>query len=96
MTINDLFNTLDFSSYDKIVVHWPMMVDDGRDEDYHAVTFDYAEPFQELFGNIRIMTMSETSDINGGDASLFINTDPKDGIVIHIYLNREDIVHADT
>lgn len=94
MTINDLFNTLDFSSYDKIVVHWPM-VDNVQDDDYHAITFDYAEPLQELFGNIRIMTMSETQDINGGDASLFININPNDGTVIHIYLNREDVVHND-
>ena len=92
MTINDLFSTLDFSSYDKIVVHWPM-IGDGREEDYHTVSFDYSEPLQELFGNVKIMTMDETHDIDGGDASLFINTDPKDGIVIHIYLNREDVVH---
>ena len=91
MTINDLFNTLDFSSYDKIVLHWAM-IDDGRDRDYHAISFDYAEPLQELFGDVRIMTMNETSDFDGGDASLFINTDPKDGIVIHIYLTREDVI----
>ena len=43
------------------------------------------------------MTMSETSEHDGGDASLFINTDPKDGrIVIHIYLKREDVVRANT
>ena len=90
MTINDLFNTLDFSSYDKIVVHWPMV--DNKD-DYHTVSFEYSEPLQELFGRISIMTMNETCKVDGGDASLFINTDPKDGIVIHIYLNREDVVH---
>ena len=95
MTINDLFNTLDVSSYDKIVVHWPMIAD-GREADYHAITFDYAEPLQELFGDVCIMTMLETQDTDGGDASLFINTDPHDGIVVHIYLNREDVVHADT
>ena len=94
MTINDLFETLDFSSYDKIVVHWPM-AGDGRDAEFHAISFDYAEPLQELFGDTRIMTMSETQDVDGGDASLFINTDPKDGIVIHIYLNRVDVVRAE-
>ena len=93
MTINDLFETLDFSSYDKIVVHWPMIGDD-RDGDFHAISFDYAEPLQELFGDTRIMTMCETHNIDGGDASLFINTDPKDGIVIHIYLNRNDVVRV--
>ena len=95
MTINDLFNTLDFASYDKIIVHWPMIAD-GRDMDYHSISFDYAEPLQELFGDVHIMTMEETQNIDGGDASLFVNMDPKDGIVIHIYLNREDVVHADT
>lgn len=95
MTINNLFNTLDYSSYDKIVVHWPM-IDDGRDEEYHAISFDYAEPLQELFGNINIMTMEETQNNDGGDASLFINLDNQDGVVVHIYLNREDVIHADT
>lgn len=94
MTINDLFETLDFSSYDKIVVHWPM-TGDGRDAEFHAISFDYAEPLQELFGDVNIMTMQETADADGGDASLFINTDPKDGIVIHIYLNRDDVVRAE-
>ena len=93
MTINDLFNTLDYSSYDKIIVHWPM-IDDGRDADFHAISFDYAEPLRELFGNINIMTMAETQDHDGGDASLFISKDPNNDIVIHIYLNREDVVHA--
>ena len=95
MTINNLFNTLDYSSYDKIVVHWPM-IDDGRDEEYHAISFDYAEPLQELFGDINIMTMKETQNNDGGDASLFINLDNQDGVVVHIYLNREDVIHADT
>lgn len=93
MTINDLFNTLDFSSYDKIVLHWGMIKGDGRDDEYHDVSFSYAEPLQELFGDVHIMTMEETQNTDGGDASLFIYTDPKDGIVIHIYLNREDVVH---
>ena len=92
MTINDLFNTLDFSSYDKIVVHWPM-VDDGQGDEFHAISFDYAEPLQELFGNVRIMTMEETQNNDGGDASLFINYNTQDGITVHIYLNREDVVH---
>ena len=95
MTINDLFKTLDFSSYDKIIVHWPM-VDDGRGADYNDISFDYPEPLQELFGNVKIMTMAETQETDGGDASLFINTDPHNGIVIHIYLKREDVVRADT
>lgn len=95
MTINDLFNTLDFSSYSKIIVHWPMIADE-RDMDYHAISFDYAEPLQELFGDVHIMTMKETAEIDGGDASLFINTDHTGEIIIHIYLNREDVVNADT
>lgn len=94
MTINNLFETLDFSSYDKIVVHWPTSHEDGE---FNEISFDYAEPLQELFGDVNIMTMSETSEHDGGDASLFINTDPKeDEIVIHIYLKREDVVRADT
>lgn len=95
MTINDLFQTLDFASYDKIVVHWPM-VDDGRDDDYHAIAFDYAEPLQELFGNVHIMTMAETHAKDGGDASLFIHMNQEDGVVVHIYLNRKDVIHANT
>jgi hypothetical protein len=91
MTINELFETLDFSSYDKIVVHWPMMIGDGRDDEFHAISFDYAEPLQELFGDIHIMTMAETSEADGGDASLFINIE-NGNIVIHIYLERKDIV----
>lgn len=90
MTINDLFETLDFSSYDKIVVHWPM-VSDERNDDFHAISFDYAEPLQELFGNTHIMTMNETSEADGGDASLFINVE-SGNIVIHIYLERKDII----
>lgn len=93
MTINDLFHTLDFSSYDKIVVHWPM-VNDGRDTDFHAIQFEYAEPLQELFGDTYIMTMSETQATDGGDASLFIHIDKNDGVVIHIYLKREDILRS--
>lgn len=89
MTINDLFNTLDYSSYDKIVVHWPMI---GRDEEFHAISFDYAEPLQELFGDVNIMTMEETHNNDGGDASLFLNVDIQNGAVVHIYLNREDVV----
>ena len=89
MTIRNLFETLDFSSYDKIVVHWPLA--EGDSSEFHDVEFAYSEPLIELFGNINIMTMSETSDTDGGDASLFINTD-KDGIVIHIYIKREDVV----
>ena len=94
MTINDLFNTLDFSSYSKIIVHWPTS---HEDDEFNEIFFDYAEPLQELFGDVNIMTMSETSEHDGGDASLFINTDPKDGrIIIHIYLKREDVVRVDT
>lgn len=95
MTIKHLFDTLDFSSYDQIYVHWPM-VNDNLEKEYHDIIFEYAEPLVELFGHIKIMTMSETSKYDGGDASLFINTDSKNGIVIHIYLKREDIIHADT
>ena len=91
MTINDLFETLDFSSYDKIVVHWPMMISDGRDDEFHAISFDYAEPLQELFGDTHIMTMKETSEADGGDASLFINVE-SGNIIIHIYLERKDII----
>lgn len=91
MTINDLFSTLDYSSYDKIIVHWPM-IQDGRDADYHSVSFEYAEPIVELWGKINIMTMHETQLHDGGDASLFIHVEP-DGVVIHIYLKREDVVH---
>ena len=93
MTIKELFDTLDFSSYDKIVVHWPTLHEDGE---FNEISFEYAEPLVELFGHIHIMTMEETQNTDGGDASLFVNTDPKDGIVIHIYLNREDVIHADT
>ena len=95
MTINDLFNTLDFSSYDKIIVHWPIIADE-KDMDYHAISFDYAEPLQELFGDVHIMTMKETAEIDGGDASLFVNTNQTGEIIIHIYLNREDVVNANT
>ena len=90
MTIENLFETLDFSSYDKIIVHWPTQSDDSGE--FNEVAFDLAEPLIELFGHLDIMTMSETSDYDGGDASLFINTDSKNGIVIHIYLKREDVV----
>ena len=93
MTINDLFNTLDFSSYDKIIVHWPTSHKDGE---FNEISFDYAEPLQELFGDTHIMTMQETQDTDGGDASLFINTDLKDRVVIHIYLKREDVIRANT
>lgn len=93
MTIKELFDTLDFSSYNKIVVHWPTL---HGDEEFNEISFEYAEPLMELFGHINIMTMNETSNYDGGDASLFINTDSKNGIVIHIYLKREDVVHADT
>lgn len=101
MTIKHLFETLDFSSYDQICVHWPMANDNqvannNQDKEYHDIIFEYAEPLVELFGHIYIMTMNETSDYDGGDASLFINTDSKNGIVIHIYLKREDVVHANT
>ena len=89
MTIKNLFDTLDFSSYDKIIVHWPIV--EGDASEFHDVEFTYAEPLVGLFGDVGIMTMSETSDMDGGDASLFINTD-KDGIVIHIYIKREDVV----
>lgn len=95
MTVKELFDTLDFSSYDKIVVHWPTSSSDNSEE-FNEVSFDYAEPLVELFGTLNIMTMNETSDYDGGDASLFINTDPKDGIVIHIYFKREDVVNAGT
>ena len=90
MTINDLFETLDFLSYDKIIVHWPM-INDGQGNDFHAISFDYAEPLQELFGDTHIMTMKETSEADGGDASLFINVE-SGNIVIHIYLERKDII----
>ena len=93
MTIKHLFETLDFNSYDKIIVHWPTSQEDSE---FNEVTFDLAEPLVELFGHINIMTMAETSDYDGGDSSLFINTESKSGIVIHIYLKREDVVHADT
>lgn len=89
MTIKNLFDTLDFSSYDKIVIHWP---NNCGDDEFNSVTFDYADPCIELFGNLNIMTMHETSDHDGGDASLFINIDKNDGVVIHIYLKREDVV----
>ena len=90
MTINDLFETLDFLSYDKIIVHWPMM-SDVPDNDFHAISFDYAKPLQELFGDTHIMTMKETEEADGGDASLFINVE-NGNIVIHIYLTRKDII----
>ena len=96
MTINDLFQTLDFSCYDEIIVHWPMMVDNGQEKDYHAISSKYAEPLQELFGDIHIMTMDETSNYDGGDASLFIHINQQDGVVIHIYLKREDVIHDNT
>lgn len=87
MTINDLFETLDFSSYNKIVVHWPMV----DNNDFHTISFDYAEPLQELFGDTHIMTMKKTAEADGGDASLFINVE-SGNIVIHIYLERKDIL----
>ena len=100
MTIKHLFNTLDFASYDQICVHWPMandnMANDNSDKEYHDIIFEYAEPLIELFGHINIMTIDETLDYDGGDASLFINTDSKSGIVIHIYLKREDVVRDNT
>ena len=95
MTIKHLFDTLDFTSYDQICIHWPM-TNDNQDKEYHDIIFEYAEPLIELFGHINIMTMDETSDYDGGDASLFIHTDSKSGIVIHIYLKREDVVNANT
>ena len=91
MTIKNLLDTLDFSSYDKIIVHWP---NDCGDNDFHSVTFDYSDPCIELFGNINIMTMKETSDHDGGDASLFIHVDKDDGVVVHIYITREDVVNG--
>lgn len=94
MTVKELFDTLDFSSYDKIVVHWPTSSSDNSGE-FNEVSFDYAEPLVELFGTLNIMTMNETSDYDGGDASLFINT-LSDSIIIHIYLKREDVVNAGT
>ena len=95
MTIKQLFDTLDFSSYDKIIVHWPMEdVSKDGEKDYHDVTFQYADPCIELFGHINIMTMEETSVYDGGDASLFMNTDVNNNIVVHIYIKREDVVRA--
>jgi hypothetical protein len=91
MTIKNLFDTLEFSCYDKIVVHWPC--EDGGD-DYNMVSFDFAEPCVELFGNINIMTITETSEHDGGDASLFIHADEHRNVEIHIYLKREDIVRS--
>jgi hypothetical protein len=92
MTIKNLFDTLDFSSYDKVIVRWPTSHEDGE---FNEVSFDFAEPLVELFGTLNIMTMNETSDYDSGDASLFINT-LSDQIVIHIYLKREDVVNAGT
>jgi hypothetical protein len=93
MTIKDLFDTLDFSSYDKIVVHWP--TSSNSDGEFNEVSFDFAEPLIELFGSLDIMTMDKTSEYDGGDASLFINT-LSGQIVIHIYLRREDVVRDNT
>lgn len=93
MTIKNLFDTLDYSSYDKIVVHWPTSSEESGE--FNEVSFDFAEPLVELFGTLNIMTMNETSDYDGGDASLFINT-LSDQIIIHIYLKREDVVNAGT
>ena len=90
MTIKHLFDTIDFSSYDKIVVHWPTA---DEDRDFHNICFEYAEPLIELFGHVEIMTMDETSAYDGGDASLFIGVEPEDKVVIHIYLKREDVIH---
>ena len=94
MTINDLFETLDFSSYDKIVVHWPWADQDESDatKEYHEITFDFADAVMDLFGHVHIMTMDETGQYDGGDGSLYIVSDSKDGIAIHIYLRREDII----
>lgn len=89
MTIKDLFETLDYSSYDGIIVHWPVNID--FDDDYHSVSFDYGDAVIDVFGDIEIMNMQETSEDNKGDASLFIRYE-KDRTNIHIYLKRTDIV----
>lgn len=91
MTIKNLFETLDYASYDTIFVHWP----DNTGSDFNVVTFDWADACIELLGDCNIMTIKETAEDDGGDASLFINTDQAGNVVIHIYLKREDVVRAD-
>jgi hypothetical protein len=90
MTIRDLFETLDFSSYDKIYVHWPM----ESDNDYNKVVFEYSDSIIEMFGPIHIKTMQETYAMDKGDASLFFSIENGEAIV-HIYLDREDVVRSE-
>jgi hypothetical protein len=92
MTIKDLFDTLDFSSYYRILLHWPILDDP---EEFHKVEFEYSEPLVELFGDVHIMTMDESHEYDGGDASFFITLDSENRILIHIYLRREDVFHDD-
>jgi hypothetical protein len=91
MTIKNLFETLDYTSYDKIFVHWP----DNTGSEFNVVTFDWADACIELLGDRNIMTINETSEHDGGDASLFINADQAGKVIVHIYLKREDVVRVD-
>ena len=93
MTINDLFETLEFSSYDKIVVHWPWADQDesATTKEYHEITFDFADAVMDLFGHVDIMTMDETGQYDGGDGSLYIDSDSKDGMMIQFYSPTEKV-----
>lgn len=84
MTVRDLFETLDYTSYDEIVVHWP---NENTDFDNHEVRSDFAESIVDLFGDIHIPTTAECYAENGDDAALFIHCDKDGKIRIHIYIN---------
>lgn len=93
MTIKDLFETLDYSSYDEIVIHWPNLNPDAEECEMHS---EFSESIIDLVGHVKIHTMDECYDADGSDAALFIHHDKDDKIRIHIYLDREDVIDADT
>ena len=87
MTIRDFCETMCCFSYDKIIVHWPY--EDDPNDTCQIESSNY-EAIAELFGDIHILTMGESSDLDGSDGSLFIERNDNETNIL-IYLTREQM-----